>query len=330
MAVKIGHASSSETGQITGGKAGDQTGREVFTRNWYKHSKGWRVFRPKDPAAAEKIARCMEIACKNNKIGYDQAQRNTLYKAAKPYDFDVSKVTKAVETDCSAMVRVCCAYAGIMLSDFNTSSEPTRLLNSGKFTELTGNKYTASDKYLRRGDILCTKVKGHTLAILTNGSKAEAVEAPPEDCKLGERILQNDCEGADVKELQTYLIQLGYSCGTWGADGDFGDTTELALEEFQKDHGLSVDGVYGAKTHAALMKALDDADKPIKDARKVKIINGNCNIRTAPNTSGKKLGVAKRGETFNYGGIESDDGWHLIEFKNQNGWVSGKYSKLVE
>ena len=45
MAVKIGHASIDENGRAQGGKAGDQTGKEVCTRNWYKHSKGWRVLR---------------------------------------------------------------------------------------------------------------------------------------------------------------------------------------------------------------------------------------------------------------------------------------------
>ena len=43
MAVKIGSARIDERGKISGGKAGDQTGSEVGTQNWYKHSKGWRV-----------------------------------------------------------------------------------------------------------------------------------------------------------------------------------------------------------------------------------------------------------------------------------------------
>ena len=35
MAVKIGHASIDERGKISGGKAGDQTGKEVCIRDWY-------------------------------------------------------------------------------------------------------------------------------------------------------------------------------------------------------------------------------------------------------------------------------------------------------
>ena len=84
MAVKVGSARIDEHGKARGGQAGDQTGKEVSTQNWYLHSKGWRVYRAKNPSVAEKIARCMEMACKNSKIGYDQGSRNTLYKEAEP------------------------------------------------------------------------------------------------------------------------------------------------------------------------------------------------------------------------------------------------------
>ena len=58
--------------------------------------------------------------------------------------------------------------------------------------------------------------------------------------------------GSAVEEMQKMLIACGYSCGKWGADGDWGNDTEKAVLAFQKDHGLSVDGVYGPKTKAAL------------------------------------------------------------------------------
>ena len=106
MSVKIGSARIDENGKAHGGKAGDQTGREVSTQSWYLHAKGWRVFRAKDPDVAEKIAQCMQWACDNNKIGYNQYKRDTLYNAAKPLGFNCKKVTTACETDCSALVRV--------------------------------------------------------------------------------------------------------------------------------------------------------------------------------------------------------------------------------
>ena len=65
MSVKIGSARIDENGNAKGGKAGDQTGKEVSTQSWYRHSKGWRVFRAKDPAVAERIAQDMQWACDN-------------------------------------------------------------------------------------------------------------------------------------------------------------------------------------------------------------------------------------------------------------------------
>ena len=45
MGVRVGSARSNENGGVNGGKAGDQTGREVSTQLWYLHSKGWIVIR---------------------------------------------------------------------------------------------------------------------------------------------------------------------------------------------------------------------------------------------------------------------------------------------
>ena len=54
--------------------------------------------------------------------------------------------------------------------------------------------------------------------------------------------------------MQTMLIACGFSCGSSGADGDFGKNTLAGLIAFQKSIGLTADGVYGEKTRAALEK----------------------------------------------------------------------------
>ena len=170
MAVKIGHASIDENGKATGGKAGDQTGREVCVRDWY--NKPWTsVIRPKDSAVAEKIARAMEQACANDNIGYDQGQRTTLFTQAKACGWDLSKITTSCETDCSALVGVCVNAAGIAVSkDIYTGNEQSALQATGKFTVYTSSDYTNSSAKLKRGDILLGK--GHTAIALSNGSNA--------------------------------------------------------------------------------------------------------------------------------------------------------------
>lgn len=178
MNIKIGSARIDENGKAKGGKAGDQTGKEVSTQDYYVHKKGWRVFRAINPNEAAKIADDMQFACANKNIGYDQGQRLTLYNVSKEVGFNCSKVTKKCETDCSALVRVCCAYAGISLPNFRTSDEASVLLKSGAFVELKGVKYTDSQLYLRRGDILVTRTQGHTVVVLENGSKSDTNNEP--------------------------------------------------------------------------------------------------------------------------------------------------------
>lgn len=71
--------------------------------------------------------------------------------------------------------------------------------------------------------------------------------------KLGDRLLMltaPNLRGDDVTELQTTLSRIGFDAGK--ADGIFGPDTEWALENFQRNSGLYVDGVCGGTTVRAL------------------------------------------------------------------------------
>lgn len=67
-----------------------------------------------------------------------------------------------------------------------------------------------------------------------------------------EVMLGKGDRGSAVEEMQKMLIACGYSCGDCGADGIFGNDTLKAVEAFQRAAGLSVDGIYGPKSRAAL------------------------------------------------------------------------------
>ncbi len=248
MAVKVGSARIDENGKIHGGRAGDQSGKEVSTQSWYKHKKGWRVLRCKNADKAEKIAHAMQAACDNANIGYDQYQRLSLYNFAKRVDFDPTRIKTPCETDCSALVRVCLAYAGIMVENFRTPNEASVLLRSGEFIELKEGRYTDQSAYLRRGDILVTRTQGHTVVVLSNGSKAETTPT----AEASRTILKHGMKGNDVRALQQRLMGLGYTLPKYGADGDYGSETVTAVKAFQADRDLTVDGIAGEATLTAL------------------------------------------------------------------------------
>ena len=333
MAVKIGHASISEIGTISG-KAGDQTGKEVFTRNWYKHSKGWVTLEFIDPKMGEYAAEAMEMACANPDIGYNQYENQTLWNDVKPFDWNPSKTTKKVNTDCARLIRVCVQYAvakcglDIIIPDFYTVTEAAVLMATGLFKKHTEAKYNTQDTYLKRGMIQVTKTKGHTLMILGKGSKADAAPMPEKAYVLGERTLRNGSEGEDVKELQQLLIQFGYDLGVWADDGDFGDLTEAAVRSFQWKNDLEVDGIVGKDTIAALFAPGEDV--VVENPKQVKIDGGNCYARTEPNINGKILGTCYRGTYYPHTGNVSDDGWLSIKYNGHDAWASGKYAKLVK
>ncbi|MCH5352104.1 MAG: spore cortex-lytic enzyme [Acutalibacter sp.] len=56
--------------------------------------------------------------------------------------------------------------------------------------------------------------------------------------------------GSEVTQIQQRLQELGYDPGA--ADGIFGTRTQQAVLAFQRDYGLSADGIVGEKTLAAL------------------------------------------------------------------------------
>ena len=83
-------------------------------------------------------------------------------------------------------------------------------------------------------------------------TKQETVEQPAKeadeyifDCI---RVLKKGMTGKDVEALQAVLIAKGYSCGSYGSDGDFGSATEKAVINYQTDRKLTVDGIVGEKT----------------------------------------------------------------------------------
>lgn len=127
---------------------------------------------------------------------------------------------------------------------------------NGKITAIEGNysdsvkrrTLAVNGKYIRgfgvpRYDTEATAYKPET-ETNTADSVTYSVKLP---------MLQNGSVGASTRALQTLLIGYGYSCGKWGADGEFGSDTLSAVKQYQKDNGCTVDGKVGSQTWGKLL-----------------------------------------------------------------------------
>jgi N-acetylmuramoyl-L-alanine amidase len=80
---------------------------------------------------------------------------------------------------------------------------------------------------------------------------------------LGDRVLYfrlPSSRGDDVRALQGWLNLLGFDAGR--EDGIFGERTDRAVREFQRNVGLAADGIVGSTTLAALTRLRPVRESP--------------------------------------------------------------------
>lgn len=213
MSIIFGSARVDEKGGYVGGVAGDQTGKEVSTQPYYMHKYGWYCLRPKSPSDAIKIANAMKAACANDNIGYDQGNRFGIITAIQKYG-SMKKITTKTEGDCSTLVRACCMEAKIYPDNFTTYNEASILDKTGKFEK----KFeVTSEKQLRKGDILVSKKKGHTVVVVSGPDPKKATTSASESYKVGGKIKVDGivCANAngtgnvlDVKNRTMYITEI--------------------------------------------------------------------------------------------------------------------------
>ena len=253
----ISNSGGDENGGISGGKAGDQTGKEWCLRSWY--NRPWScILRHPDAAVRAKIAELAEKAAKNDKIGYDQYQRDTYWQQLQKVGYDPSKITTACEADCSAGVIANVKAVGYLLGLDklkNVNATYTGNMRSGfkaaGFTVLTASKYLTSPDYLLPGDILLND-DHHTATNITQGAKADgsSTPTPAEETKIvgsGTVTVKHFLVGAvdpQVKTIQRILNALGYKGKDkkkLTVDGVLGENTSYAIANFQKAVGMNPD-----------------------------------------------------------------------------------------
>ena len=259
----IVHSSIDENRHARGGKAGDQTGREVCTRSWY--SKPWgMVLRYRDAAVAKK-ARDIAIKLANsNIVGYDQNERNSLYKELERNGWDVDKYIRSgvkTECDCSSFVYACycCVIAELRgLTNAPTTVTSRNFYKSHGFDVMLSSEYTTSSSKLLPGDLLnksgshIVMFAGTNVRVDSNASSNISSNAIASSVST---TLRKGSRGAAVVTLQKNLNTVMHASLT--ADGIFGINTYEVLKYFQSRYGLEVDGIYGPASRAKMGEALN-------------------------------------------------------------------------
>lgn len=329
----------------------------------------------------EKAIRWMEDAASDNSHGYDQT-----YRWGEKGDYDCSSAVYTTWENAGIPVKTYsfqkygCAYTGVMKSVF---------IHYG-FKDITSKINLATGAGLQRGDILLNE-KHHVAMYCGNGLEVEAsinengraTGGKPGDQTGREFLIRSYrnypwnvvlryTEAADgnppvttknylamgdkgdaVKTMQTMLIKLGYSCGKYGADGEYGSGTLTAVKKFQRNNGLVADGLYGKASKAKLtalynaklkaestvkpsvpsntgkVAAAQSFSKSIAGTYKVKASDG-LNMRYKPGNTSKSnliLTIPNGKSVSNYGYYTVVNGvkWYLVAYNENTGYVSSKY-----
>lgn len=212
-------------------------------------------------------------------------------------------------------------------------------VNGDKFTTIEGNTSSGST-IVANGGAVCKKTyKNSNLPGTKFCTPDWSIVAGTASTTTTKDYLQKGDRGNEVKAMQTMLIACGYSCGSSGADGEFGDGTESALKSFQTANNLEVDGVYGSKSKAALVTkyeataASSTGSKPSKDRKFVgKVTAYNLNVRSQPSKTAANI---KSYPTISNGNlvdvcdtVKASDGseWYYVRIAGKYyGYVSAKY-----
>lgn len=152
--------------------------------------------------------------------------------------------------------------------------------------------------------------------------------APAPQPSINNNVLSIGDTGEDVRELQEWLVKLGYNVGSKGPDGDFGSKTYAAVIDFQRKHNLKDDGIVGPLTENAIKEAIDMMDEnviiPEEEELKLEVGTGVMLTKDAVFTNGKSVASWLFGKKLY---VRRVDGDNITISTVQSGAVSGIVDK---
>ena len=342
---KISNSGGDEYGRINGGKAGDQTGGEWNIRSWF--DRPWTcVLRYPDKTVRELIAELAVEAAENNKVGYDQGQRQTYWEQLKKVGYRPKNISVACEADCSAGVIANVKAAGALLGIpklLNVSATYTGNMRSSfstvGFEVLTDLKYLTSPDYLLPGDIMLND-KHHTATNLGIGSKVVQKEEPKALYNVVIDVSEHNgsIDWSKAKSsIAGAIIRLGYGQNIESQDDKYWKTNVEACEKYGIPYAAYIYSY--AKDNASAISEANHALRCVKGYKPSVIYfdseqNGTQSVAksnaevfiTRIRRAGYKAGVyASKSWYLSYlKGIESDSLW-IAAYGTNNGQAQEKY-----
>lgn len=164
-------------------------------------------------------------------------------------------------------------------------------------------------------------------------ASASATAAPTSSTAATYTTLKQGSNGESVKKLQKRLIELGYLTGS--ADGDYGRATTDAVKAFQKQAGLTADGIAGASTQKAVYSS--DAKSKKTEADEIEDQLDSIKSTLSMGSSGSEVtSLQKRLINLNYMSGSADGSFGaktrdaVMLFQKQTGLtVDGKAGKTT-
>lgn len=167
--ARIVHARLNEKGTTTGGKVGDQNGREIMVSENTRTD--WNVVLvPPNPRVADQMVDLAIQIANNNNYGYSQSDRLSMYRAVSSQgvasgsgDCDCSSFISGVALLCGASVR----------HDATTRNMRTEFKQAG-WTVSTDTLLLQDATYARKGMIYLAEGKHTAMAIENGGNVGSA------------------------------------------------------------------------------------------------------------------------------------------------------------
>ena len=133
-------------------------------------------------------------------------------------------------------------HVGIYIGDGQAVECTPSWKDCVQVTTVKNIKSGTGHKWTKHGKLPYVKYDASATPVVstTTSTEVESVSDLP--------VLRQGSKGESVKALQILLIGNNCSCGKYGADGDFGGATKIAVIDYQCKVGLEADGVCGPKT----------------------------------------------------------------------------------